>query len=486
MSKYFIMAPEGLEYESRLQRWLTQPGINPHAVCYAIIRMIGRVARNKERAYPISEVLYGLNNKNIPYRMLKEIVTKSGLFECEGGFVHLNYYALPYFLHHGDDDETNHNKGGIRYFIMVPEGLETDPRIQPWLHHDHVSPEALCYTIVRMMGRLYNATPQYQLVEELIAGFNSKNVSRKFLESMVRESGFFEVRGDCVLYNWEKFCDNSGRNSAPPAISSRPLSEEKIPLESLSIPPAHPDSSPESSPETSPITCACEDNNKNKKQNLKINEIISVKSRVEGGTYFPAVEENSVSTPVQQSVSTAVKIPVSTEQKVPFTVGSRRPADDGIEAHIHKIFSELFWLEEKDLKGWYGRTIKDRLKVVERRFIHMLSLKDSKLAAAVGRSLGLENYRELWRYIIDAYVLELCCMGYITKVDRPGKENTYLLVLTSRYRKNWQYNPRQSILNIIRDSLEKCAAQAQERPQYKTRLPLKSWSSPESQHGETG
>ena len=269
MSKYFIMAPEGLEYKPCLQRWLTQPGINPHAVCYAVIRMIGRVARNRVRAFPISEVLYGLNNKNIPYRMLKEIVTQSGLFEYEGGFVHLNYYALPYFLHHGDDgDEANRNNGGIHYFIMVPEGLETDPRIQPWLHHDHVSPEALCYTIVRMMGRLYNATPQYQLVEDLIAGFNSKNVSCKFLESLVRESGFFDVRGDCVLYNWEKFCDNPGRISAPPRISRSPQSDGKIPLKSVSIPPTLHDSSPETSTEASPITCAREDDNikENKKK----------------------------------------------------------------------------------------------------------------------------------------------------------------------------------------------------------------------------
>ena len=463
--KYFIMAPEGLEYQRCLHRWLSRPGINPHAICYAVIRMIGRLARNRQRSYPVSEIIYGLNNKNVPYKVLKEIATESALFECGNGYLRINYEKLPYFLHHDEDAEHTVDCDCMRYFIMVPEGLETDPRIQPWLQHDHVSPEALCYIIVCMMGRLYNCVHPVMAVSDLIKGFNSKNISCKFLESLVRESGFFEVYDDYVMYNWEKFCDNPAQKSAQNRISERPQSQAEIPQKSLTTPP----SLHASSPEAPPTTYAREDLNKNKKNNNKMRQE-QQSSRVEGGTDNLSIGENFVSLPVQQSAPIPPETPVSAP--------SAGRQDDGTEAHIHKIMNEISrFIEPESLKGWYGRTVQDRLKVVERRFIHMLSLQDTKLAAAVGRNLGLENWREQWRDIIEAYVGELYLMGYLPKIDRPGKEYTYLLALSSPHQKSWQYS-RESMLRHMRCWQENRAKLQPQPAHYTLRPPISRSTGP--------
>ena len=264
-SNYFTMAPEGLDDLPCLQRWLTRPGINPRAVCYAVIRMIGRVARNRNKRHAYAEVLYGLNNKNIPYLMLKEILTTSGLFECSAGCASLNYAYFRFYLYPAQNRDNSDSEGRC-YFVRVPEGLEKDPRLQPWMKHDHVSAEALCYTVVNMMERLAASYRRCLPVKSLIAGNNSKNMSCKFLESLITESGFFDVRDGYVLYNWERFCDNPCAIPSPDDLPSRPQSgpcdkpENSLVFRSScpenarelpETPPTHPATSPEASPITS-------------------------------------------------------------------------------------------------------------------------------------------------------------------------------------------------------------------------------------------
>ena len=123
---------------------------------------------------------------------------------------------------------------------------------------------------------------------------------------------------------------------------------------------------------------------------------------------------------------------------------------------------EARWLDnESFLTGWNGRTVQDRVRLVEKSFLALLKKRDTKFAAAVGRNLGLDNYREIWRDIVDAYVSGLCGIFYFTKIDRPGKEYTYFLALTSSNGKKLQYLARPLILDLIREAGERRAARLQ-------------------------
>ena len=429
------MVPTCLEYEDSLEPWLTRPRINPRAVCYAVVRMLGRLGRKKEEPIHISKLLWGLSNKNLPYLMLKDLVMKSGFFMYENGFVRYNWEQ---FREHERETWSDTQMRYVNYkvrarpFVMVPEGLENDPRLQPWIRRDHVSPEALCYSVICMMERLAMNRHAPVRVDDLIFGLNTRNISVRLLRELVLESGFFNCSGNFVLYDWERFTDvpQSGPNPAPiddteicPEIARKTVKNAENASE------VHPKLL-QSDSETSPSTYAREillnKINKQKKEKKIETESLSVFTRVDGGEFFADGAQN----PAHSVPDSPVETSLQTSGKTSGAESATPAEDDGIEARIHKMIEECDYLEENALEGWHGDTLEARKHSLEQRLLSLLKLKDSKLAEIVGNNLGMKDYKEKWRDIVLAYIQFMVYCGYLGKLHKPGKVNIYFMAHT--------------------------------------------------------
>ena len=450
------MVPTCLEYEDSLEPWLTRPRINPRAVCFAVVRMLGRLGRKKSEPLHISKLLWGLSNKNLPYLMLKDLVMKSGFFMYENGFVSYNWDQ---FREHERETWSDARmcyvkcKVRPRPFVMVPEGLENDPRLQPWIMHDHVSPEALCYSVICMMERLAADRYHPMRVDDLIFGLNTRNISVGLLRELVLESGFFNCSGDFVRYDWELFTDvpEEGPNPAPINDAEiRPQIARKTVKTTENASEVRPKLLSNAS-ETSPTTCAREiytdKIKKQKNKEKRETESLLNYSRVEGGEFSPLSAQNSALSAPDSPIETSLQTSVNPSGAVP----AAPEEDDGIEARIHKLVEEYDYQNEDALEGWYGDTLEERKHSLELRLLSLLRLKDSRLAGIVGKHLGLKDYKEKWRDIVLAYTQFLFFWCYVEKLDKPGKVNIYFMALTrpnDPTKRGIQAAPR--ILNYIK------------------------------------
>ena len=96
-SKKFIMIPLDIDRDPRLQPWLNMKGLNDREVIWAVERMISRLAAEKDVPLRVSDLLQGLNRRQISYQVLKDIVTMSGFFDYEDGYVKYDWerFAQP-------------------------------------------------------------------------------------------------------------------------------------------------------------------------------------------------------------------------------------------------------------------------------------------------------------------------------------------------------------------------------------------------------
>ena len=88
--KDFIMVPRSIDKDERLEPWLLKHGVNRHALLWAVERMIDKL-RIESKPMLVDDLLKGLNERHMPYRTLKEIVTMSGFFDYDGKKVHYNW-----------------------------------------------------------------------------------------------------------------------------------------------------------------------------------------------------------------------------------------------------------------------------------------------------------------------------------------------------------------------------------------------------------
>ena len=88
--KDFIMVPRSIDKDERLDPWLQKHGVNRHALLWAVERMIDKL-RMESKPMSVDDLLKGLNERHLPYKTLKEIVTMSGFFDCDGKKVRYNW-----------------------------------------------------------------------------------------------------------------------------------------------------------------------------------------------------------------------------------------------------------------------------------------------------------------------------------------------------------------------------------------------------------
>jgi len=95
--KDFIMVPMFIDDDPRLKPWLEDSRANDREIIWAVERMIGRLAKLKDKPCSIGKLLEGLHRRQLPFPLLKEIVVASGLFEYEDGYVKYDWerFAQP-------------------------------------------------------------------------------------------------------------------------------------------------------------------------------------------------------------------------------------------------------------------------------------------------------------------------------------------------------------------------------------------------------
>ena len=87
----FMIIPFDIDADPRLQRWLSLKGVNDREVIWVVERMIARLALRQDKPYRLQDLLEGLHRRHLSYPVLKEIVTTSGFFEYEDGYVWYNW-----------------------------------------------------------------------------------------------------------------------------------------------------------------------------------------------------------------------------------------------------------------------------------------------------------------------------------------------------------------------------------------------------------
>ena len=85
--KDFIMSPMDLDEDKRLKPWLTLDHVNPFALSYAIVVMIGRLGLNPTKRIEVKKLIYGLNLYHLTAKVLQDVVEKSGFFDFKDGTV---------------------------------------------------------------------------------------------------------------------------------------------------------------------------------------------------------------------------------------------------------------------------------------------------------------------------------------------------------------------------------------------------------------
>ena len=81
------MSPMDLDEDERLKPWLTLDHVNPFALSYAIVVMIGRLGLNPTKRIEVKKLIYGLNLYHLTAKVLQDVVEKSGFFDFKDGTV---------------------------------------------------------------------------------------------------------------------------------------------------------------------------------------------------------------------------------------------------------------------------------------------------------------------------------------------------------------------------------------------------------------
>ena len=112
--KDFIMVPRGIDKDPRLAPWLNQHDVNGREIIWAVERIMDKLSRKPKELFLVSELLEGLSHRHLPYRLLKEIVTTSGLFHLEDIYVKYDWERFaqnPTVNSQAAEDKTEETEG---------------------------------------------------------------------------------------------------------------------------------------------------------------------------------------------------------------------------------------------------------------------------------------------------------------------------------------------------------------------------------------
>ena len=108
------MVPRGIDKDPRLAPWLNQHDVNGREIIWAVERIMDKLSRKPKELFLVSELLEGLSHRHLPYRLLKEIVTTSGLFHLEDIYVKYDWERFaqnPTVNSQAAEDKTEETEG---------------------------------------------------------------------------------------------------------------------------------------------------------------------------------------------------------------------------------------------------------------------------------------------------------------------------------------------------------------------------------------
>ncbi len=99
-------------------------------------------------------------------------------------------------------------------FMMIPRGIEKDPRLQPWMHLKSINAHAVVWAVERMIDRLAQYPERPFTLWELASGIYDSRLPYKVLKEIIVASGFFDYIDGYIRYNWERFAHCPGENES--------------------------------------------------------------------------------------------------------------------------------------------------------------------------------------------------------------------------------------------------------------------------------
>ena len=114
-------------------------------------------------------------------------------------------------------------------FIMVPRGIDKDPRLQPWMNQDYVNRREVLWAVERMMDRLSLQPKKRLTIQELTMGLYNSHLPYRLLKDIIIGSGFFDYNDAGVLYNWDLFVYDSEVEEEPQSPNCSPIVPQLTP-----------------------------------------------------------------------------------------------------------------------------------------------------------------------------------------------------------------------------------------------------------------
>ena len=266
-------------------------------------------------------------------------------------------------------------------FIMVPRGIDKDPRLQPWMNQDYVNRREVLWAVERMMDRLSLQPKKRLTIQELTMGLYNSHLPYRLLKDIIIGSGFFDYNDAGVLYNWDLFVYDSEVEEEPQSPNCSPI-----------VPQLTPNS-----------TCARTSSSANRRV-----KYIETEKETENISHTKKEKEKKESAPI---------------------------SGDGYESRIHDIVQH-YPFREGELVGWGGKSEVENRARLEKCLIGLLNDQYSSMAQKVGSYLKQKDYRERWRDIVMAYVVQLDGTGTMSRLANVSQVRHYFFALAKQNDEN--------------------------------------------------
>ena len=268
-------------------------------------------------------------------------------------------------------------------FIMVPRSIDKDERLDPWLQKHGVNRHALLWAVERMIDKLRMESKPMS-VDDLLKGLNERHLPYKTLKEIVTMSGFFDCDGKKVRYNWKRFINEQPQEQSQDQLQEPSQMPSQCRLNAASMPSS---------------TCARTSSSANRRV-----QYIETEKETENISHTKKEKEKKESAPI---------------------------SGDGYESRIHDIVQH-YPFREGELVGWGGKSEVENRARLEKCLIGLLNDQYSSMAQKVGSYLKQKDYRERWRDIVMAYVVQLDGTGTMSRLANVSQVRHYFFALAKQ------------------------------------------------------
>ncbi len=287
-------------------------------------------------------------------------------------------------------------------FMMVPCGIDKDPRLQPWMQQKYVNSHEVIWAVERMISRLSQKPKERFSIQDLTANLYNPHLPYRLLKELIIGSGFFDYNDAGVRYNWDLFDYFSKQNEEEESPNCSPIDPQSA---------------------TNP-TCARTSSSTNRRVKQNIDVDIDVDNN-------PPLKKEKEKKSEEDSIDEAAKSAARAAVDAVLNAPAKAPATDGYEERIRNIVMN-YRFRKGSLDNWEGSTMEEKRQNLAKHLIWKLDDAHSEEAESVGSSLGIENYKAQWRDIVMAYVKVLNSSGYISKLVNSDKIGLYLDIFSGK------------------------------------------------------